>query len=54
MSRVESLTINVYSDVAGKPYVIIEGSADESGTSAPAMEMKVWAHEVTVIDNRRS
>jgi len=53
--RLQRLTIEVYSDVVGAPYVKIEGwpPDDPNTTTTAAVEMTVWANEMTVTDNRK-
>jgi hypothetical protein len=56
MSRVDHLRVEIYNDVAGKPYIILEGgtSASTGIPSAPAIEVKMWADTVEVVDYRRA
>lgn len=53
--RFTKLSIEVFTDAVGKPYVVIEGWPDneESGAAqAPGLSIKAWADEVTVADSR--
>jgi hypothetical protein len=54
MSRLSHLRVEIYNDVTGKPYVILEGADFEGVTaSVPAVEVKLWADDVEIIDYRR-
>ena len=54
--RFTKVTVEVFYDAVGKPYVVIEGwpGNEESGVAhAPGMDFKVWADEVIVNDTRK-
>jgi hypothetical protein len=54
MSRTDHLRVEIYNDVAGKPYIILEASGRKGeDLSAPAIEVKMWANSIEVVDYRR-
>jgi hypothetical protein len=55
MSRVDHLTVEIYSDTAGKPYVVIAaGRYEEEAGLNPHTEIKIRADSIQVEDYRRA
>jgi len=51
MARVKHLSVSIRSDIAGRPYVVIQGADDQD--EPQSMELKIWADELVLEDLRR-
>jgi hypothetical protein len=51
MNRIENVVLIFNEDAVGKPYLVIATTAKD-GYPGP-VEMKLWAENIVVIDNRR-